>query len=244
MRPWIRCAVALIVSVGLSACATTETITAPPSRLAQYRGDTITTTNRGKPSFGAMTAGKAAFGLFGAVAMIAAGNHIVHKDDVADPSIHVSRVLLGDLVRSYGLTPVSNTVKADSRNVQELAQQYAGVAKLLLDVQTIDWQYVYFPTNWHRYRVIYSVKLRLIDTKRAKLIAAGFCDRVPPKTPDAPTGAQLLANRGAVLKQQLTISANYCIRQFQRKVLQENEVAGTNPASQVPGGRHRSAAGT
>jgi hypothetical protein len=112
-------------------------------------------------------------------------------------------------------------VLARSTNPAELARQYSG-ADLLLDVQTVNWGFAYFPTDWNNYRVIYSAKARLIDTKTRKVLAEGFCSRVPEKTDDAPSHEELLANQAARLKQELEAAADHCISEFRAKVLKSS----------------------
>lgn len=220
-----RCVLALTVSFELCACVSTKTVAVNQLTLRQLHGGTIVSTVRGKPSFSANTAGKAAFGMIGAFAAISAGNAIIRDDDVADPAVQIAQALQGDLAREYGLNEVHSTVQAESADPVQLAKEYAG-ATLVLDVQTINWSFWYFPTDWSRYRVMYSAKLRLIDTRNARLIAEGFCARMPAKTADTPTRPQLLDNRAAGLKQQLASAADYCIRQFREKALRETLIAG------------------
>jgi len=207
----------------LSGCVSTKTVAVDHNVLAGFRGATIVVSQREKPTFAANTAGKAMFGLVGAAAAISSGKEIIRENDVADPAVYISQALLTDLVRDQGLS-VKDGAATNTVDVAQLAKQYSG-ADLLIDVQTINWSYWYFPTNWSHYRVIYSAKLRLIDTKHAKLIADSFCARVPEETPDAPTREELLDNHAAGLKKQLAIAADFCVQEFRTKALLETVVA-------------------
>jgi hypothetical protein len=210
---------ALISVLVVSACVSTRLIPVDRDKLARLHGATIAVTTRPKPSFTAMTAGKAAFGMIGAFAMISAGNAIVREDDIQDPAVQIREDLSAGLVRDYGLVREGSSVKTDTGEVTALARQYRA-ADLVLDVQTINWSFGYFPTNWHRYRVMYGAKLRLIDTKRAALVAEGYCAWNSETGPAAaPTGAQLLAGHGLLLKAKLAAAAEHCIRVFRKKVL-------------------------
>ena len=94
---------------------------------------------------------------------------------------------------------------------------------LLLDVQTINWSWIYYPASWGHYKVIYSAKLRLIDTKHSRLIADGFCARIPDQPADsAPTREELLNNKAERFKQELATAADYCVQQFRTKVFQKS----------------------
>jgi hypothetical protein len=215
---------ALLLSYALSGCVSTKTVAVDRGVLSGFHGSTIAASQREKPSFAAYTAGKATLGVIGAVATISAGNAIVRDNDIPDPAAHIRDALLTDLLRDEGLTKVENSATTDTMDVAQLAKQYSN-ADLVLDIQTINWSFVYFPTDFSHYKVMYSAKLRLIDTKHAKLIADGFCARVPERTPDAPTRAELLDDHATGLKKQLAIAADYCVNEFRSKALLESAVA-------------------
>jgi len=210
----------LIALCILSGCVSTKIAPVDRTVLSGFHGGSMVIAQREKPSFSAATAGKAAFALIGAAAMISSGNAIVRENEIPDPAVHIGQTLASDLVNDDALTLVQSTSTAETMDIARLAKEYAA-ADLLLDVQTINWSFVYFPTNWAHYRVIYSAKLRLIDTRHAKLIADGFCGHVPEETADAPTRDELLQNGAARLKQELTTAADYCINEFRTRVLRK-----------------------
>jgi hypothetical protein len=209
--------VLLLVVLG-AGCVSTRIVPVDQTALAHLNGGTVTIIPREKPDFMAMTAGKAAFALIGAAAMLAAGNDIVKKNEVEDPANYIAQHLVADLARENRLRLVTVSELAKSTDAAPLAKQYPN-ADLLLDVQTVSWSFIYFPTNWSRYRVIYSAKLRLIDRAHGTLLADGFCSRTPDETPDSPTKDELLQDNAARLKKELAANADYCIGQFRSKVL-------------------------
>lgn len=214
MRPMVF-AVGVLVLTG---CVSTRSIPLQRERIATLKGGTITLTKREKPPFSATTAGKAMFGAIGAVAMIVHGNKIVEENAIEDPAGYIATALAGELASANAMTVVpTEGVLARGRNPAELARQYSG-ADLLLDVQTVNWTFVYFLPDLTRYRVVYSAKLRLIDTKTGKGVAEGFCARVPEKSDDAPSYDELLADQAARLKQELATAADHCISDFRAKV--------------------------
>lgn len=203
----------------LSGCVSTKNMPIAESALENMREKEITTTTRTKPPFSAMTAGKAAFGMLGAAAMISAGNKIVLENNVDDPASYIADELLAALVHSYELkVQDSDELILTSEKVPAIAEQYHN-SPYLLDVRTINWSFGYFPMDWNSYRVIYSAKLRLIDIKSKKIISEGFCSRVPEKTNGAPSKEQLLGNKAEGLKAELKIAANFCINEFKQKTL-------------------------
>lgn len=153
--------------------------------------------------------------------MISAGNEIIRKNDVQDPAIGIRDTLLADFAARQGLKVVpangDSLVPAMATDVKRIIKANPG-ADLLLDVQTVNWSFAYFPTDWNSYRVIYSVKVRLIDAKVGKTIAEGFCQRFPEKTADAPSRDQLLADNAARLKETLNVHGGQCLAELQAKV--------------------------
>jgi hypothetical protein len=203
----------------MTGCVSTKIVPVDSKSLVSLQGATTAASQREKPSFSAMTAGKAMFGMIGAAAMISQGNSIVKENGIEDPAAYIGEKLLADLASANSLQVVKRKdVVASGTDVAKLSKQYADVG-LLVDVQTINWSFAYFPTDWTHYRVIYSAKFRLIDTKRAKIIADGFCARIPDDSPEAPTGDQLLENNAARLKQELQTAADHCVNEFRTKVL-------------------------
>lgn len=212
--------VAALLVLLSSACVSTKNMKADAAALKAGDYRTYTISNREKPSFAAMTAGKAAIGgMIGAAAMIAAGNTIVRENEVPDPAVYIGQTLSETLARNLELQPAETQGKvAKTGKPGELAKLYAN-SGLLIDVQTVNWSFVYFPMDWNNYRVIYSAKLRLIDTRNGKVMGEGFCSRVPEDKANAPTRDQLLADKAAVLKAELQKAAEHCVTQFQTNVL-------------------------
>lgn len=81
------------------------------------------------------------------------------------------------------------------------------------------WSYGYFPTNWGKYRVIYSVRAKLVDVDRGAVLAEAFCSRLPELDATAPSHDELLANEAARLKQELAKAASECAGRFKREML-------------------------
>ena len=217
-----RTSLALLALGALGGCVSTKIVPVDHHALSGLHGGTVVVSQREKPSFAANTAGKMMFGVAGAVAAISSGNDIIRDNEVADPAAYIEQALLKDLVTDNALKGLTIQASTNTTDVAQLAKQYAG-ADLLLDVQTINWSWIYYPTSWGHYKVIYSAKIRLIDTKHSKLIADGFCARVPDVPAEsAPTRDELLENKAARLKQELATAADYCVQTFRTKVLEKS----------------------
>jgi len=206
--------------LALSACASTKTLRVDTTGMQAAGYRSITVTKREKPSFIAATAGKAAIGgIIGMTAMVVAGNNIVRENAVDDPAGYIADQLATALSAKLGIEKQDNAGKlATSPKPLVLSAAYAA-ADLVLDVQTVNWSFGYFPSDWNNYRVNYSAKVRLVDTRSKKMVAEGFCSRIPEKSADAPSRNQLLADGAARLKSELKIAADHCISQFSSNVL-------------------------
>src|SRR4051812_22361035 len=133
-----------------------------------------------RPDFSAATPGAAMLGALGAVAMIASGNEIVTKNGVEDPALKISADLAKELSQKLGVTVTAQSGPADQGDLSTIAARHPQ-DDLLLDVQTVNWSFIYFPLDWSHYRVMYSVRARLIDLKTKRVLAEGSATRVPEK---------------------------------------------------------------
>lgn len=204
--------------LAISGCVSTKTTALRDDAQATTAGKTLVVSSRKRPDFAAMTAGKAGFGMIGAFAMISAGNKIVADHHLEDPAIYIGHELGKALAAERQLQILEMpAIVADGTDVRKLAGVYRQ-ADLLLDIQTVNWSFGYFATDWNNYRVIYSAKLRLIETRTGKLLAEGFCSRVPEKEASSPSYEQLMADDAAVLKAELQHGAETCVSQLKSKV--------------------------
>lgn len=203
----------------LSGCVSTKV--SPLKETASLQGAKIRLIERKKPGFFAGTAGTGAIGgLVGAAVAITAGDKLVKENAVEDPAIYIGNELAKTFAGANGMSimPANGSI-ATKTAYKELTKQYRD-ADLLLDVQTDEWSFMYFPSHWGRYRVIYSAHVRLIDVKKSKLLAEGSCRRAPEYSDTAtPTYDELLADQAARLKQELVLGRDQCLGEFRDKVL-------------------------
>jgi hypothetical protein len=203
-------ALLVVGSAVLAGCVSTKTTSIAKESSGLFSGKTLSYVSREKPDFGAITAGKMMFGAIGGIAAISAGNKIVAENNIEDPAGSMAAGLSREIANRYGASVVDlKNVATKGADIRKMAAAHAA-ADLLLDVQTVNWSFSYFPTDWNSYRVVYSVKLRLIDTKSAKLLAEGFCFRSKDKSEDAPSYDELMADGAARLKKEINQSADSC----------------------------------
>lgn len=191
----------------------------PVESKTAMQGKQVVLAHYAMPDFAAMTPGKAAFGLFGAAAMIHAGNAIVQADHIPDPAIVIGQRLANDLAAKEGASIVSGpTPMAMSDQPATLLKTYAGT-DIILDVKTLSWMYSYYPTKWQTYHVFYVARVRLLDGHTGSLIAQQLCkvDPTDPKNP--PSLDQLQADDGAMLKAFLGKAADTCVNTVEQQAL-------------------------
>jgi hypothetical protein len=229
----------LVCAVIVSGCVAVRQAPLPESESSRFAGRTLQRSLYPKPDFAAYTAGKAGFGMIGAALIIQAGNEIVREHAVEDPAARISQEAAQTLVERYGLQLSTSEPKvSQSDDIGALVQTY-GEADLILDVKTINWMFIYFPTDWSHYRILYSARLRVIDRQQKTVIGEGFCayKQEYEDTKKAPTRDELLKNDAEGLKRELAKAGDYCITFFRSGTFR----TPATPAA-APGTRPRGAA--
>jgi hypothetical protein len=186
----------------------------PEATAATLAGKTLAITRRGeKPSFMAMTAGKATFALLGAGAMAVEGNRIVRENDIADPADTVEAVLVPAFVKQYGskLTPESGHAIAAGNGLRQIIGAAPG-ADLILDIRSTGWNFAYYPTRWGTYWIGYGVEVQLIDAKAGTVLADAPCGANTQKNAAAPSKDALTGNGAQLLKDVLASLSWNCTR--------------------------------
>jgi hypothetical protein len=203
----------------LAGCASVQHTPMTAESSEALRGKTIVVTRHEAPGFNAMTAGKAAFGMIGAAAMVAAGNKIVAENEIPNPAIAIADRLAQRLEADRGMVVRDNGGKiADNDKVPTLQSTYPG-ADYLLDVRTLSWGFFYYPTNWDNYRVMSGYRLRLIDAATGKVVAESACSATEGDDANPPTRDQLLADEAALLKSYFEASTTRCVDLMSKEIL-------------------------
>lgn len=199
------------VVVFVSGCGSV-TVPMSPDLGRSMEGRSLEVTWREKHgAFSATTPGKALFGGFGGAAMIVAGNKIVRENNVDDPAFIVAEKISKILSERKTLLLKEDKLNAQDKTPKELM---VSGRDLILDVYTTYWGFSYLSSGWDKYRVLYSVKIHLLDSKNGKTLAEGFCSRVPKKVDNPPSYDELLEAGAKRLKEELNSSANSCADEF------------------------------
>lgn len=214
----MRTFIGLLCVVFLAGCVSTRTAQIENGKAGALRGKTVAVTTRPRAGFAAISRGKAMFGVIGGVAMIEGGRELVQEDDIQDPTPVLSRALILAAQTQYGIVPASTApVQIDTTDVLKLADAASG-ADVLFDVQQTGSQFRYIGFS-SRYVVESGYKFRVIDVHSRALIAEGFCFKSTKDDPTPTTHDELLANKGALLKQTLDVQRDQCASQFEAQVL-------------------------
>lgn len=203
----------------MTACANIQVKPLDSSTGASLDGKTIVVVNYGQPSFVAMTAGKASFGLFGASAMYQAGKSLMIKHDIKDPAIKIRTNLISELKSKYNLKLSSFNAKAlKDKSLSSVLRTYSKAADFIFDYRTFEMGYLYYPTKWDRYKTRYIGIFRLIDVKTKNIIASTNCVTFQGNDQNPPTKKQLLENDAKILKMYLEKSASACTNMIKTKI--------------------------
>ena len=216
----IKKTLAILSAALLVGCVHVDPKPLAKDSISTLSGKRIDFTEYEKPSFSAMTAGKAMFGMLGGIAMISAGNQIVKENEIEDPSIRVSQTLTDRLVTKHGMQKAPHRSDlAQDDDLASLAKNRADV-DFLLDVKTINWWFGYFPSNWTHYRVFYTTRMRLIDTGQQQVVAETLCVGRPVDETNPPTRDELLADNAKLLKALLEKAGDDCASVLSKDFLQ------------------------
>ena len=217
---------AILISTAVSSMTGCVNIPMTPETASKIKDREVVVGKRDKPDFYAFTVGAVApMGLMGALSgalggmvVVREGNEIVARYHVEDPALYIEEELKAYLSSKYGTKISPRSVAITDDDVEALSKNNSDT-DLILDVRTLYWDFIYLLTSLDRYKIRYRVRLRLIDVGSGKVVVEDTCFRNPASTPSAPTYDELLASNAARLKKELREAADFCIAEFESKVL-------------------------
>lgn len=213
---WVFLAV-LLTATG---CVSTRHLPLSAEARIKIKDQSLALTQREMPGFGAFGTGNALFGALGGAASLSKGSAILTNNSVPDPTRYIAETIADELAIKFGVIVEDRAETiTDSSNHFEVAAIPTS-ARYLLDVQTVNWGWIYYPTAWSKYQIIYSAKLRLVDAKQKIVIAEGFCAaNLDSDSELAPTEEEMLHDNARILKQKSREAADFCISEFRSKTL-------------------------
>lgn len=199
----IRTLMLLLAALFIGGCATTNTgLAVSDEVLATIDGKSMSILNASPSNF---LAGSGLSGAFGNVdAMKSSGRKLVGQYGVQDPATYIRQSLADD----YAVLHNVSVLQAGSKD-----------ADLSLDIRTSYWGIEHFDFSVGKYRVVYSVMLKLVDVSSGEVLAEEVCGRWPNKSNSSPSRDQLVAGNASMLKQELKTAADFCINYFKTTTL-------------------------
>lgn len=229
--------VAALVCIASHALAQTAPI--EPAVLASYSGKSLAIVTHAPPKIGLVTAGQTGMTmtipvpglsvlgaalltgvLNGAVNANAANtrNKLVSQLETgfSDPAVGIAQALTGALKARQG-TPVLPDMGVAADYTVESAIATTPTAQWLVEVSTVTWGVVNFPTDWSHYRIPYVGKLRVIDVESKRIIAESVCESKQGET-RSPSIQQLATRDASLLRFYFQQAQFECADQFATKV--------------------------
>jgi hypothetical protein len=205
--------------------------------MSALKGTHITVVTYGKSPFTAMTYGKAMLGgLGGAVGgaigggiALSEGNKIIRDNDVPDPAVAIAAKLSPLLATRLSASGVDTITDHDpDANSEKVLVGIASGKGAVLDVQTLWWEFIYFPLDWSHYHILYSARARLLDAASGQVIAQAPCKFDTENDTPRPDYDTMLADKAAKLKAMLAEAETACTASM------EKDLFGTDAPAAAP----------
>lgn len=216
----LKTALSLLLIFSICSCASKQVIISH-SDLDKLSGKTlaISEPEEGAPfvetAYWSDFVGALTIGLLSYYIPVQVGKKTAKKYDLHDPSEDIAKKLGDSLTREHKMSLVSSEVKTKGSSVDELSKEYSNSA-ILLDVRTGNWGLYRAPASM-KYRILYHIYLRLIDTKNSRVIAEATCE-TPKDRMSKFSKDELLANNAALLKKELKLGSEYCVSEFEKVI--------------------------
>jgi len=205
-------------AASLAACAgAPKTIAFDAAAMGPTGSRNLVPVTQQPPGFMPMHASRAGLGAIGAFAMIEEGKTYAQMYGIVDPATVVEGRLTEEMQRRFGYHPGE---RLNMTNAAAGASYPTAPGTLYVDIKTSNWGYVYFPTNWSRFRVQYAAVFHLVDGATNTVVGQYVCNKTShPDAATAPSLDELLANRSALMNATLVELADTCAAEFRATVL-------------------------
>ncbi|GAA4494015.1 hypothetical protein [Pseudaeromonas paramecii] len=228
MDKFVKVVLLIVFALSATGCATVNHDALTQDEALALKDKKVGLTHyQDRPDFIAQTAVNVQFGLLGLASAISSGNAMIKNNQVADPAIAIADKLAQGLAQEQQMQVVAEAQSVSSKVTDEALLGHFGQQDYVLDVKTLGWSSIYFPTDWDNYRVMYTARARLIEVQTGKIIADETCSHVPDyaDTNQAPSYKAL--EDGSGLKTALAQSVEYCVNQIQVMAKLHAQTAGT-----------------
>jgi len=164
-----------------------------------------------QPDFTAQTAANVQFGLLGLASAIESGNNMIDENNIQDPAITIASRLAEEIQSNYHVTLADQPVVISPDTKPRDFSTHFSQVDYVIDVKTLGWGSIYYPSDWDNYRVIYQAHARLVETNSGDVVAEVLCAFLPEyeDTELAPSYEDLEA--GEALQTELNRSVDLCV---------------------------------
>lgn len=201
----------LVSCLVFTGCTSLQQIPLDSAGAASLKGQSITHTTRKMPLFVIMGMDiKTTHG---------EGPALIKDNQIPDPADAIARELVAALSRAHGARPDGAVLPLDTDEVDAISVAAGASVRFVVDVQTFNWLAWYFPFDWTHYRLLYSARARVIDVASRKVIAEGFCNRVPDDPQGAPSYKELVGDGAAGLKKEISLASDACLAAMKETML-------------------------
>lgn len=213
----------VLASIALSACVSSRTVSL--SGASSLSGKSIAHTRRLPPDFALNKQGIPVGALFGPIGgavvglqAISAGNKLVADNHIEDPAPGIQNTLLQQLASSYHLNiTVESPSIVKTWKPEEVAKLYPD-SDLVLDVGTVAWAALPYPTTFSPYHLLLNIRLTLIDAKTGKAVAEALCKHDLTDASDRMSYDEMVGNEAARLKASIGTASQQCLVELRTKI--------------------------
>lgn len=214
----LRRVLLMTAMAGLAGCASTKDTNLASGGAGPHAGQVVGYTGSHADGFMAMSPAKAAFGGLGALAMVETGKRIAKETGIEDPASELAHNLAAELAAAGGaqLAAAPAPVAHGGLLIPSPAKLSAAAAgaQYLVDVETQNWGFAYYATDWGHYHVNYWARVRLVDASTKAIAAEHLCKWDSDKTRPRLTTDELLNDHANGLKQLFAQGAGACADEF------------------------------
>jgi len=202
----------------VSGCATAPIPLAPQSE-ALLKGKQIKLVEHQKEDmvFSTLTPSGVAFGIIGTAISNNNAKQAVAKFGLLDPAAEIAQGLAQSLATRYSSRLATDHLPLGGLTPEQLARKQSADT-LLLDVGPSGAMVAYYPSSWGKYRVMYSVPVKLLEGKSAQIVVQGYCSYMPDDLPNAPSYDELFGGQGEVLKAHIKTGQTVCDSKIRKEL--------------------------
>lgn len=228
--------IGIVTLVWLASQAQAQTTPITPSVLDSYAGKRLVVFTPPPPKMLVYTLAQASGGIAGAIpglgvlgAAIAGGiagaatssandkSALISKTSFVDPALGIATALTAAMKSRMDVQVLIAAGTPGNDSIEPVLAAAPG-ADWTLEVKTLSWSMVYFPTDWSHYRVSYRSNLRIVDVESKRILAESVCQFTQGEK-HRPSLDQLVAKNASLLHFYFQQARFECADQFGVKVL-------------------------